>query len=166
MVLEIWWRPQHSGDLDSISGSATDLPNDSRQMTSTHLPSFTKQVRDSHSPIPPQAVPSQHLHPTHLRHSHGLSSASRSLLQATAYQPPPDVPACCVWGTGSQSRREGSVLQDMFAKSTYLSSLTMSQGLMCPGRLPSWDTTHGLSSAVHTQCSPAYISQRCGKSGS
>lgn len=34
-----------------------------------------------------------------------------------------------------------------------------------PGRLYSWNTTHRLSSAVHTQCSSAYISQICGKSG-
>lgn len=99
---------------------------------------------DLHSPIPSQAVPSQHLHPTHLQHSHGLSSASWSLIQAVVYQPPPDMSACCVWGTGSQSRREGSVLQDTFAKSTYLGSLSISQGLMCTGRLPSRDTTHGL----------------------
>lgn len=166
MVLEIRWWPQHSGDLGSIPGSATDQPNNSRQTTSTHLPNFTEQVWDSHSPIPPPAVPSQPLHPTDLQYSHGLSSASWSLIQATVYQPPPDVPSCCVWGMGPQSRREGTALPDIFAKSTYLSSLSMSQDSMCPGRLPLWDATHGLLSPVRTQGSPIYISQRYRKSRS
>lgn len=79
---------------------------------------------------------------------------------------PPDMPTCCVWDTGSQSRRNDSVLQEVFVKSTYLSFLTISQGLICPQRLLPWDITHGLSPDVHTQCSPEYVSQKHRKSRS
>ena len=127
--------------------------------TSAKLHIASARLTLSHSP---QAVPAQHLHPTHLQRSHGLSSASWSLTQAVVYQPPPDVPACCAWATVSQSRREGSRINDTFASSTYLSSLSMSQGLMSLGRLSSQDTTHGL----HQLCTLACISQQREKSRS
>lgn len=85
---------------------------------------------DSHSPILPQAVPSQPLHPTDLQYSHGLSSASWSFIEATVYQPLCDMPSFCVWSTGPQSRREGLALPNVFPQSTYLSSLSMSQGFL------------------------------------
>lgn len=73
-------------------------------MASTHLPSLTKQVRDLHSPIPSQAVPSQHLYPTHLQHSPGSFSSPWSPPQAAAYQPLLVVPATA---TGVQGSRAG-----------------------------------------------------------
>lgn len=116
-------------------------------MASTHLPSLTKQVRDLHSPIPSQAVPSQHLYPTHLQHSPGSFSSPWSPPQAAAYQPLLVVPATA---TGVQGSRAGGgegwccwgpCLEIHLPEGICISSLSMSQGLTCPGGLSSCHAT-------------------------
>lgn len=118
-------------------------------MASTHLPSLTKQVQDSHSPIPSQAVPSQPLYPTHLQHSPGSFSSHWSPSPGCSLS----APSCCAshsnWGAGSQGRRWGwccwgSCCKTHLPKGTCTSSLSMSQGLTCPGGLSSCHTTCGL----------------------
>lgn len=116
-------------------------------MASTHLPSLTKQVRDLHSPIPSQAVPSQHLYPTHLQHSPGSFSSPWSPPQAAAYQPLLVVPATA---TGVQGSRAGGgegwccwgpCLEIHLPEGICISSLSTSQGLTCPGGLSSCHAT-------------------------
>lgn len=59
------------------------------------------------------------------------------------------MPAHCARGAEPQSRREGSVLQVSFIKSTYFSSLSVNESRIHPGRFYSWNTTEPVSKGWH-----------------
>lgn len=150
MVLEIWWWPKHSGDLDSISGSATDVPNDSRQMTSTHLPSFTEQLQDSHSHSPKLSLRS-----TCIPHISSIVMAFLLPLDPSYNKLTNLLLRCQSTASGYRvPKQEGEFSAICHNCQKHLPQLCASQGLMCSGRLPSLSMLHQLGTlSVHLHVS-------------
>lgn len=152
MVLEIWWWPRHLGDLDSISGSATDVPNDSRQMTSTHLPSCTEQMQDSHSRSRKLSLRSTcipHISSTVMAFLLPLD-LSYNKLQLTSL-----LLTCQHAVSGYRvPKQEGGFSAICHNCQKHLPQLCTSQGLMCSGKLPSSDILQQLRAlCVHLHVS-------------